>query len=62
MATMKTTCTSCTQWAKSVGVAIPEFEPREINQATGLCWNVCDLEAEVDAIEQAAYDALAEDY
>lgn len=55
-------CISCSKYAKFNKEPEPVFEDSEINPVTGLCWNVCDMEAEVEAIEQAAYDALGEEY
>ena len=55
---MKTSCTRCDSFAKET----VELGSDEVNQETGLCWGVCDMERENDEAEQAEYDYLASDY
>lgn len=59
---MKTNCTECTRYAELDKAEAPVFEASEINQDTGLCWGVCDMERENYEAEQAEFDCLAEDY
>jgi hypothetical protein len=46
-----TTCTNCAHYAKRNNQPLPVFEAREINQDTGLCWDVCDMEREANELE-----------
>ena len=58
---MKTNCTECTRYAELDKAEAPVFEVDEINQETGLCWGVCDMERENAEAEQEEYDYLASD-
>lgn len=52
-------CTRCSHFARLDNMPEPEFDSREINPNTGLCYAVCDMEAEVDEIERAEYESLS---
>tara|TARA_R110000772_G_C13310322_1_gene440440 strand:- start:32325 stop:32534 length:210 start_codon:yes stop_codon:yes gene_type:complete len=60
--TETTSCYECARFAEINNHAPPIVDASEINQETGLCWEVCDMErenAEIEADEDSYY---AEDY
>tara|TARA_R110002167_G_scaffold45515_3_gene136723 strand:- start:370 stop:549 length:180 start_codon:yes stop_codon:yes gene_type:complete len=59
---MKTHCSECTRYAAIQKAEAPVFDADEINQETGLCWEVCDMERENNEIENDADSYYAEDY
>ena len=59
---MKTSCSNCTYYAEKQGDEAPVFEAHEINQKTGLCLEVCDMERECEEIDNEADAHYAEDY
>ena len=59
---MKKHCSECTRYAASTSGWAPVFNAGDINQETGLCWEVCDMERENNEIENDADSYYAEDY
>jgi len=58
---MKTSCSVCTRHATSQGQEPHVFKADEINQETGLCLEVCDMENECAEIDNDADAYYAED-
>jgi hypothetical protein len=57
-----TTCYECERFASMNGLSAPMVDSDDINQDTGLCLEVCDMERENHEIEDANDSYYAEDY